>query len=406
MKTLITNDGSFMFFRNGKLPMGTPNPEKYDAAKDKFLHGLANPEAIPDTTVREALKTGYSDAFNRMVAEKSGGVSMVQKDALSANTIQPVTLLQDFTVKYANAGFMGLALFPLRTSPTESGEYMEYLRGTEFNPQRKRAGRGTRQSANSIGNYRMQRNPYQTQSDAEEQDLGKDVVLAQGTSPINAMFMLRERVDYQLALRREMNVIDIVTDLNSYNAANRRTLTAGYHWDEPEAPIHDQLLKAKAALWSGEGSTMTVAWCSLPVWNALRTARSISRVLSANHQGFLTPEEFCEIMQIDALLVSELRVNNANVSEAADYTRAWGNNFGLMRVSAYSQLQDASFGATYRWMPNSLKDGIESNLWYNPVSSDFGSFHYKAALKETHVVVAKDTGYLFKNVLSSATPLY
>jgi hypothetical protein len=399
------SDGSFLYYRNGQLPVGTPNPQIYDGQKQRFITGVHNPHAVKEPAARDALTSGYEKAFRQMIAEKQGG-NIVQKDALSSNSVQPVTLLQDFTVKYANAGFMALGLFPLRPTPTESGEYLEYLRGSEFNPQRSRGGGGTRSASNSIGNYRIKRNPYQVKADSEEQDLGKDLVLSQGTSPINAMFMLRERVDYQLALRRELAVIDMVTDTANYNSTNRRTLTAGYFWDEPDAAVHDQLLQAKAALWSGEGTTMTVAWCSLPVWNKLRTARSLSRVLSANHQGFLTPEEFCEIMQIDALMVSELRVNNANISEAADYNRAWGNHFGLMRVSMYSQREDASFGATYRWMPEGLQNGIEANLWFDPNTSDFGSFHYKAAFKETHIVVAKDTGYLFKNVLSPSASLY
>jgi hypothetical protein len=399
-------DSSFWYVKNGQLPLYTRSPIEYDNAKRKFITALSNPDALKDPAAREALKFGYSNAFNKMAAANQPGVAIAQKDALSAAAVQPITLLQDFTVKYANAGFMALGLFPIRPTPTEAGTYLEYLRGTQFNPQRQRGGGGTRTAANAVSGPRVEKRPYTVDADSETLQLGKDLVLSEDTSPINAMFELRERVDYELALRREEKVIGIVTDLASYATSNRRTLSPGYHWDEPDADVFNQLLKAKAALWSGSGSTMTVGWCSLPVWNALRNARSVSRVLSANHQGFLTAEEFCEIMDIDALMVSELRGNEANIAEAPSYTRSWGNHFGIMRVSMFAQKNDASFGAMIRWMPNGLKDGIESNLWYDPKSSAFGDFHYKASLKEVPIVVARDTGYLFKNVLSAATPLY
>lgn len=400
------SDSSFWYVKNGQLPLHTRSPIEYDNAKRKFITALSNPDAVKDPAAREALKSGYSNAFDKMVAASQGGVAIAQKDALSAASVQPVTLLQDFTVKYANAGFMSLGLFPIRPTPTEAGTYLEHLRGTQFNPQRKRGGGGTRNAANAVSGPRVEKRPYTVVADSETLQIGKDLVLSEDTSPINAMFELREKVDYELALRREKQVIDIVTDVNSYASSNRRVLTPGYHWDEPDADVFNQLLKAKAALWSGSGTTMTVGWCSLPVWNALRNARSVSRVLSMTHQGFLTAEEFCEIMDIDALMVSELRENESNIAEAASYTRAWGNHFGIMRVSMFAQKNDASFGATMRWMPNGLKDGIESNLWYDPKSSAFGDFHYKASLKEVPIVVARDTGYLFKNVLSPATPLY
>jgi hypothetical protein len=303
-------------------------------------------------------------------------------------------LLQNFTVEYANAQLIGTELFPVVPTPEEGSTYLELIREEQYQAKRRPGGGGTRVEADEVDGYRYIRVPFTCESDSREGYVGKDKVISDST-PINHMFNLRESVDWQIALGREIFIRDLVTDTANYATSNQLALTSGIRWDDNGGDPGADILNAVGKIWRGTGSSRLVAWTSYEVWTVLRRAPSMLRLLPAQNQGFMSAMQFLDIMGLDGLLVSEARENTANIAKTPVFSRIWGNNFGICRVSTTPTLKNASFGFTMRWTPSALPQGMETNLWFDPKRGDFGSFGYKVALKEKPIITAADTGYLF-----------
>ena len=336
---------------------------------------------------------------------------MRSKDA-DAAVIQPVPLLTNFSVKYANPEFIGLNLMPVLPAEQEGGQYIVYQRYAEWDVTRSPGGRGTRVVSIEADNFNYKKATYQVESDSTIGYIGKDVVMSTQT-PVNGMFDLRERVDYNMAFKRELRIRDTMVNPANYGANNQLTLTAGIQWDAPGGDPGGDILNARAKIWRGTGNTMLLAWCSIDVWNVIRQSPNMLKLLPLGHQGFVTPQQFCDIFGLDGLLVSEAWISNVNIAKmttAPTFSRVWGNNFGLTRVSRIPQQRNAAFGYTFRWMPGTtpgaqgnggmMDGGMANTLWFDPREGDWGSFGYKSALKEVSVVTAADTGFLVINPIS------
>lgn len=376
------NTGTSFAYYAPHLP--GPAYDNYDAMKLAFYEEL------------EASSGNPRHYLSQCNTEINSFAEARRKDA-DAAVVQPVPLLTSFSVKYANPEFIGLNLMPVLPTEQEGGQYIEYRRYAEWDTTRSPGGRGTRVTAIEADNFNYAKRTYQVDSDSTIGYIGKDVVMSTGT-PVNGMFDLRERVDYNMAFKRELRVRDALTNAANYGAANKKTLTAGIRWDDPGGDPGADILGARSKIWRGTGASMLLGWCSIDVWNVLRQSPNMLKLLPLGHQGYVTPEQFCDIFGLDGLLVSEAWIANTNIAKmmsAPSFQRVWGNYFGLTRVSRIPAQRNASFGYTFRWMPGTMPNGMENNLWFDPREGDFGSFGYKSALKETHVVTAPDTAYLF-----------
>lgn len=378
---------SFAYYRPGLKP---PAYETYDALKSAFYDELE--EAAEDPK-------HYLSQCNTEISKIARDVRT--KDA-DASIIQPVPLLTNFSVKYANPEFIGLNLMPVLPSEQEGGQYVVYQRNAEFDVTRSPGGRGTRVTSIEADNFNYKKQNYMVESDSTQGWIGKDVVMSTST-PVNGMFDLRERVDYNMAFKRELRIRDVITNPANYGVNNQLTLTAGIQWDNSGGDPGSDILAARAKIWRGTGNTMLLSWCSIDVWNVIRQSPNMLKLLPLGHQGFVTPEQFCDIFGFDGLLVSEAWISTVNIAKmptAPAFARVWGNNFGITRVSRIPAQRNAAFGYTFRWMPGTIPSGMENNLWFAPQEGDFGSFGYKSALKETHQVTAADTAFLFVSPIS------
>jgi hypothetical protein len=379
---------SFVYYRkseDGQLIGDPARYHEYNLFKKKFFEMVRRGDAMP-----KAFKA-YNEALREAAyRRKAGGGELNAVDIADTGR-----LMQNFTVKYAQAPYIGLELMPMVPSPQEGSTYIEYVRGPEFQASRQRGGRGTRTSTNEVDGYNFLRQTYMTEALDDKGIVGRDAVISDDT-PINAMFNLRETVDAKIALAREFTIRDILTDANNYATSNKKTLTAGLRWDDAGGDPVNDILTALQSIWMGQGSSRLVAWTSLEVWNVIRQSDKFLKLLSANNEGILSAEQFTNILGLDGLLVSEARENTANIAKTPVFSRLWGNFFGICRVSTTPQLKNASFGFTFRWTPKAIgPEGIETHLWFDPEEGAFGSFGYKVAMKEIQKVVAADTGYLF-----------
>ena len=386
---MSTSGNSFACYRKENTAIKPPAYIKYNAARNGFYAEIEKAGAAQAAEIREWDNT-FSKALDKIRTKDLGS---------SFDIGDTSALLQDYSVRYAQEPFIGLELCPILPSVNEGGQYIEYIRGAEFNIGKKSRGNGNSTSSHTNDEYITVKKSYTVESDSETGYVGKDRVITTNT-PINAMFNLRERVDMAIAFRREAMIRDLMCDPTNYNATNRKALTAGIRWDDPNGDPGDDLLTAIPKIWRGEGSSKLVAWTSIDVWNKLRQSSNLLKLAPMTHQGYITPEMFLEIFNLDGLLVSEARENTADITEANVHARMWGKFFGITRVTNTPQLENASFAWTYRWTPPALAQGMEVNLWFDPRKGDFGSFGYKVAVKEKAVVIANDTGFLFTGVIA------
>jgi len=378
---------SFVYYAKGEDGQLIGDPARYhdyNRFKKKFFEMVRKGDAMPKSF------KAYNEALREAAYRRKGGGELNAIDIADTGR-----LLQNFSVKYAQAPLIGLELMPMVPSPQEGSTYIEYVRGPEFQAARQRGGRGTRTSTNEVDGYNFLRQQYMTEVLDADGKVGRDAVISDDT-PVNAMFNLRETVDAKIALAREYAIRDIMTDAANYATTNKKTLTAGLRWNDSGGDPVNDILTALQAIWMGQGSSRIVAWTSLEVWNVIRQSDKFLKLLSADNEGILSAEQFCRILGLDGLLVSEAKENTANIAKTPVFSRLWGNFFGICRVSTTPTLKNASFGFTFRWTPKAIgTDGIETTLWFDPQEGGFGSFGYKVAMKEIQKVIAADTGYLF-----------
>lgn len=109
--------------------------------------------------------------------------------------------------------------------------------------------------------------------------------------------------------------------------------------------------------------------------------------------GLLQPEQWANYFGIDELLIGEARRDTANEGQSAAYGRMWGDVFGLVRVATTPTIRNAAFGYTFRF------GAVDTAQIFDPMIGAKGGWWAKAAVEETHKIVAPDTGYLITTII-------
>jgi hypothetical protein len=385
-----------MYFRKNKGPFsnGITAGEKYSQQKAEVLKLIQAANGGDPTALKEVQKE--ATRWKQMLGNPGAPPALVTRDiGPSLADVQGVPLLKNMSVAYANDDYIGRTLFP--TVPTDqiTGSYTVYdERPRHQTPATKGGGAGgSRAQANEVKSPKSKDN-YNCEPDTLMSHTAFDVVLNAESPPLNEMLDLVESVNNDLELKVDTRLAGVATTAGNYPTGNKVTLTAGIRWDEAGGDPRRDINTAKSALWRGNGTSMLVAWTSQDIWDILKTNGQLLDMLSANDRGMISPQQFLEIFELDALLVSEARSDSANIGQTASYGRIWGNYFGLARVSETPQLKNASFGVNFRWTPQGLPGGVWSQQWYDPREGALGSFYYKRSHYEDPVILAGKTGYL------------
>jgi hypothetical protein len=391
-KALSTTSSSFTFYRSGRVPKYV----KYEAMRDAFYEASA---AANDPQLKK-----YNESLGRVAnagfAAKNGGPALVLRDA-DAASIQPIPLMTTMSVMYGNPEFIGPEIMPMAPSDQENAQYLEYMRSSMLDVSRKGMGGGTRSSGTEGLGFAYKKRSIVLESDSSLEVVGADLVYSTDT-PVNAMQDMRELADYDFSFKRELRIRDLVTNPANYNSSNKLALANGSKWDDAGGTPDLDILNAKTKVWRGKGgSTLLMAAMSIDVWTVLRNSPRLKSLLSADYTGFISPQIFCEIFELDGICVSESYINTNNIALSASYGRVWGKHFALIRVAKNPQTKTAAFGYNFRWVPAPLKGsmGFQNTIVFDMDEGDFGSFKYKTAAKEAAVITAKDAGFLFPSCI-------
>ncbi len=398
---------------SGPYPDSTGGKAAYYAKYKQIALELIAKANNGDTEAKKKLQPSRDGLANLMQRSASDVPNMRMRSAYS--DVQGVPILASLSVAYAAPSLVGLEVFPVVPSPYVQGDFWVYDRGERMKEKRTQ-GRGVYGASNEVRTKKSRES-----FEAKPHSLAgkQSIAVALNADPaLNEMVDLVEAVNYDLEFKREVMIAQTVTDDTLYPAGNKVALTAGVRWDDANGTPATDIMTGRDALWAGQGDTRVVAVMSSPVWTALRTHPDILSLLSINDRGFIRPDQFLEVFEIDGLLVSDARINIAEYGKAPDDTYLWGNNFVLARVSTTPQVKNATLGYTFRWVPGrdmpaggtgpimvpglNAGQGVWTMQWVDPTQGAFGTVWYKRSHFETYEVVSADTGYLIQTPIDPA----
>ena len=329
--------------------------------------------AMRDKKNADAMKQANADLMRRALTP---GVSHVD------------TTIQNMSVAYKNDDYIGERLMPVVPVPHKSDFFFTF-------DQRSSLGfpddaLGVRGSPNEITRAR-DRASFTTHGYGHK-DFVDNSELQNADAPLDDLADATGGILDALTFRRELRIATILTTAANYGG-NTTALGSSVRWDDADSKPISDIQSARAAMWTGGGPGKVVAFTSLAVWTAMQNHAQFQEVFKYTAGGILNPAQWANMFGIDELLIGAARKDTANEGQAASYTRIWGDVFGLVRVSTSPSRRNASFGYTFRF------GQVDSTQVFDPMVGTKGGWWVKAAVDETHKVVAPLTGFLLTSVI-------
>jgi hypothetical protein len=406
-----------VYYRKGKGPYGTgeSHADRYTGIQREVLNLCArnDPKARNDMAALHDAMRGMAARHTGKLGELADRMSLGQRD-VGPGDVQGVPILSNLSVAYSSGDLIGMELLPPAPVDQLTGNYTIYPRRDRMQVVRGE-GRGRRGRSNEIPQNESE-GTYTTAAHTHKGHMGLDAIiagrLAQKRAPMDRLARMVDDVGYHHQLEHEAKAIEVLTNTSNFGADYKLALTAGLHWDEATGEIAKNLDDARQVIWGGQGSGEVVFATSRPIWNVIRRNTSLVGLKSANDRGFVKMEEFAEAFDIDGVMVSDLRLDAANIGQPEDPQSAWGNYAMLIRVSRTPQQMNACWGYTMRWNANDIpsgggetlmngNNGVFTRLWFDPDFDPFGAFRYKMADYWGIEIVAADTGFLWSDVLAT-----
>lgn len=317
-------------------------------------------------------------------------MSIVAPTPVHAGSVHVDAPLTDFATAYQNSGFIADKLFPPISVDKRSDKFFTRNRRDVSHVVSDLM--GPRSKSNSA-TYELSTDNYSVQ-DRALHDLVSYAMSQNADAPLNPEQMAVNNIMQKLMLAREARVAALVCSTGSYASGNSGAVGAVWSNITTSTPISDINTAVAAIPFSGEDASL-VAWCTLPVWNALRKHPEILS-LKGTTTGQVSRAEFASYFELDEFHVSNLTYDTTNIGQSAAYSRTYtATQFGILRRPKMLAGADVSvFGVTFRVSP-----GIETSTWEEPSLGVKGSKAVQVAFSDDEKVVQNDMGYLMTSVL-------
>lgn len=342
-------------------------------------------EPAPENSIAKGLRV-MRDPKNKDALARANA-ALMQK-ALTPGVSHNDSTISSMSVQYGNGSYIGERLMPVVAAAHKSDKYFTYDKraqlaypddalGVRGSPNEVTRSRGT-DSFTTLG-YGLK-----DFVDASE--------LANADAPLDDLADATGGLLEALAFKREQRIATIMTTAGSY-AGNTVALGSSVRWDDVGSNPVGDIQSARNNLWVGRGPSKIVAFTSLAGWTALQANAQMQDLFKYTRDGLLQPEQWANYFGIDELLIGEARRDTANEGQTGSYGRMWGDVFGLVRVATTPTIRNAAFGYTFRF------GQIATAQWFDPEIGAKGGWWAKAAVEETHKIVAPDTGYLITTII-------
>lgn len=237
-----------------------------------------------------------------------------------------------------------------------------------------------------------------TEREASTVDRGLDDVVPNkdienappGYSPIGAA---TEGLTELIALDREVRVARLVFNANSYAPDLRETLSGTDQWDHPDSDPKGQILDAL----DKPLQRPNIAIFGQAAYTKLRqNASMVSAALgNSGTKGSLTRQQLAELLEVEEIIVGSGWVNIAKPGQPPQRVRVWGNSAAFIYRNRSANAQRGfTFGFTAQFGSRIAGQIAE------PKTGLRGSVRVRVGESVKELIVAKEAGYFFENVIS------
>lgn len=319
-------------------------------------------------------------------------------DVLVTRGVSPASVhadqfLSNLSSAYANDDYIGERLVMVTPVPKRTGKFAVYPQREMFEAPDDTL-TSERARANEISSTR-------TSSSYELKDYGLENFVSNETLenqdlPFNERSDMVSELAEHMARKREQRIATLLTTAANYGSGNSTTLSGSDQWNDSSGgnPVKN-IQDAIAALFNGPGATSIVGFTSLDAFNVLARHPQLLDLQKYTTNGLLTPESVARYLGLDALLIGKARKQTANEGQTASYSRIWGNDFGIVRVSRGPSLRTAAFASLFR----KQSDPVVTE-WFDAIAGKSGGYYIKNAVSEDLVVVASFGGYIIKSCIA------
>lgn len=316
----------------------------------------------------------------------------MRQKGVSAGSVHSDTFLSNMSVQYANDAYIGERLVTTVPVAKRSDKYAVYPQRERFEYPDDRL--GDRSHANEISESRSS-GSYSVLDYGFQNFVSQDTLDNQ--DPVfDEMVDLVEAINEGIAFKREIRIASLLTTASNYASGNSTTLSGSSQWDQAGSnPIKD-IQTAISSCFTGPGATDLVGFCSLNVFNVLSRHEDILDNLKYTRGGLVSREELARYFGLSDLLVGAARKQTANEGQTASYSRIWGLDFGVVRVSRRASRRSAHFASLFR-----LNGDPVTTEWFDPSAGKAGGHYAKVGVSEDLKVVADATGYIIKAAVSA-----
>lgn len=192
--------------------------------------------------------------------------------------------------------------------------------------------------------------------------------------------------------RREKRASDLVFNANSYATNNKVVLSGTSQWSDytnsnPQVAIN-------AAL---DSMVMrpTVAVFGRLAWSAVSCNPKLCMAVFKNgtNAGQISRQQFCDLFELDELVVGDAWINTAAKGQAPTVVRLWGKHAAFLHRNMQA---DTDFGVTFG-MTAQFGDRVGGTI-DDPDIGMRGGVRVRAGESVKEIITAPDLGYFFQNV--------
>lgn len=316
-------------------------------------------------------------------------MAIVNPTPANAASVHIDSALSNFAVKYENSGFIADRVCPILPVDKRSDTYFKRNRRDVSHAVNDVLGPKSR--ANEF-RYSLSTASYAVQ-DRGLVDYVGSTMQANADAPLDPRELSTQALMQQILLARELRVSSLFC--TSGNFTNTGAAAALWTNETTGNPLGEINTAIATIPFSGEDTSL-VAYCSRPVWNALRKHPQLL-ALKGTTTGQISRQEFAAYFELDELCVSDLWSDTNNIGQDATYSRGWTSTvFGVVRVPKVLASADTSvFGLTFR-----AKPGLEVRTWDEPAIGKGGSEAIQVEVSDDEAIVQADMGYLLTSVIA------
>lgn len=315
---------------------------------------------------------------------------------MAKSTFQYNPALTGVALAYSNPAYSLIAdqVLPFVQVPTEAFEYLSFPVEDQYTVPDTRVGRTSKVNQVEFGGTKLgsSTEDYGLEDPIPQKDMINAANSRVGYDPQGRA---TEYLTNLILLDREVRASNVVFNAATYAAANKTTLSGTTQWSDftnsdPVAAILD----ARDLLLI-PGNTLVLGQ---QVWTKLKQhPKVISKVLgSANSQGLVSRQAFCDALEIPRLAIGSSFVNTARRGQTASMARTWGKHAAILFID---ESADTNRGITFGYTAE-FENRVAGVILDDPDIGLRGGIRVRVGMSVKEMAVAASLGYFWQNAIA------